>query len=251
MATAVLVHGLAEHGGRYASLAEPLASRGYSVAAIDLRGHGMSQGPRLYVDSFDRHLDDVGRFVEHMRTEQSQGPLFLFGHSMGGLIVALLASQRIAGIDGAAISAAPVKLDGQLFPVLRFAARPVSALLPKVRIVRLNYATVSRDPQAVAAIENDPLVCHGRIPNRTGGELLRAGAQLQRQMPDIDMPLLVLHGTGDVICDFRGAQLLHQQAGSADKTLKLYDGLYHNLLDEPEKNQVIADAMTWFDAHRG
>jgi alpha-beta hydrolase superfamily lysophospholipase len=249
-ATVVLIHGLAEHGGRYAPLAERLNAEGYAVYAVDLRGHGLSNGRRIYVDSFQQHVDDVTLFLRNVQAEQPDQPLFLFGHSMGGLIVTWLATDGVVDVCGVAVCAAALKVHDQIFPMLRWLAVPASLFLPTVGFVRLNFQKVSRDPQAVAAFEGDPLVYRGSIPNRTAGELLRAGLQLQYRTSTIQQPLLILHGTGDVITDPLGAERLYRQARTRDKTLKLYEGLYHNLLDEPEKEQVMSDLISWLNARR-
>lgn len=246
----VLIHGLAEHAGRYASVAERLAGERYAVYALDLRGHGLSLGRRIYMNSFEEHLADVGQVIRQAQAEQPGLPLFLFGHSMGGLIAASLAADHITGICGVAVSAAAIQLHGDVFPMLRWLALPASLLLPTIRVVQLNFNMVSRDPKAIASMENDPLVYQGHIPNRTAGEMLRAGFEIRQTAAGIEHPLLILHGTADAITDVEGARQLYQRAGSFDKTLKLYDGLYHNLLDEPEKDQVMADLVDWFNRRR-
>jgi len=249
-AAVVLIHGLAEHGGRYAPVAERLTADAYAAYALDLRGHGLSGGPRIYIDSFQQYLDDVTQFLQEVRTELPNRPIFLFGHSMGGLIATWLATQNISGICGIVISAAAVQIHNRVFPMLRWLAMPASWLTPRWRVVAMNFSAVSRDPKVVASMASDPLVYHGRMPNRTAGELLRAGAQLPPRLAAIAQPLLILHGTGDRITAPQGAQQFYQQAGAADKTLKLYDGLYHNLLEEPEKERVIADVLGWLNARR-
>lgn len=247
----VLVHGLAEHSGRYAPLALRLVAEGYAVSALDLRGHGRSDGQRVYIDSFRQHLQDVAQFFQYVRSEQPQRPYFLFGHSMGGLIATCLAAEELPGLQGVALSAAGLQVHQRVAPLLRRLAPLASLLLPKLRIMPLNFQRVSRDPEAVAAVEADPLVYHGRMPNRTGYELLQAGLRLRPRLVAVRQPLLILHGTADFITDPEGSRQLYQQAASTDKTLKLYEGLYHNLFDEPEKEQLIADLLAWLAPRRG
>jgi acylglycerol lipase len=174
----------------------------------------------------------------------------VFGHSMGGAITGLLAAAGRLNARGLALSAPAARTGPKVFPLLRHLARIVGTLAPKLRIVRMGHGFVSRDPQVVEQFANDPLVFHGRIPCRTGAEILAAAPRLLRSAPRIRLPLLILQGTGDVVVDFRGAEELHRRAGSPDKTLKLYPGLYHDLVNEPERQQVLDDLVEWLDAHR-
>jgi acylglycerol lipase len=267
-----IVHGFQEHGGRYAELAEVLTRNGYCAYALDLRGHGRSEGPRVMVSSFEEYLADLDIFLDRIHQRESDKPVFLFGHSMGAAIVALIAitrqpqigdctnfhghhacmvgengtvpfdSRKIAGII---LSAPPVQVGGQVFPVLRHLAGWVSRVWPSLRLVHMGSRFISRDPEVVADFRRDPLVYHGRFPVRTGAEILRAGKQIQDSANLLRLPLLILHGTGDLVTSSEGSRLLHMRAGSCDKTLHLYEGLYHDLLHEPEKEHVKADIVAW------
>ncbi len=241
----VVVHGFTEHGGRYASLAEQLNRFGFAVYALDLRGHGQSDGPRVFVRSFDEYLADVELYLDRVRAQQPGKPLFLFGSSMGGTIAVWLAILGRAEVRGLVLCAPALAVGPRVFPWLRRLASFASAILPRLRLVRLGCAMISRDPQVVADFRNDPWVFHGRFPVRTGAELLRAMRQVQEKMENVSLPFLLLHGGGDVVADPQGSRDLVARAASADKTLKFYDGLYHDLLDEPEKEQVRGDLMAW------
>jgi alpha-beta hydrolase superfamily lysophospholipase len=249
-ATVVVVHGVTEHSGRYARLANDLNDRGYAVHAMDLRGHGRSAGERILVRRFDEHLDDVELFLERAATRQPDKPLFLFGHSMGGAIAGLFAATRQPHVRGVILSAPAVVVGGGVFPLLRQIAGLVSAVWPTLRLVHMGCGFISRDPAAVESFRNDPLVFHGGFPVRTGAEILRAATRLQTEAKHLTLPLLVLHGTGDKVTDVRGSRLLVARAGSPDKTLRLYPGLYHELLSEPERAQVLADLLAWLDGHQ-
>jgi acylglycerol lipase len=170
---------------------------------------------------------------------------------MGGLIVSWLAANGLPDVRGVILSAAALKVRDTVAPLLRWLALPASLLLPKMGIAKLTFKKVSRDPEVIASFETDPLVHRGGLPNRTGYELLRSGARLQPRFEAVRQPLLILHGTADAITDPQGSQQLYQQAGASDKTLKLYEGLYHGLFDEPEKEQVIADLLAWLGRRRG
>lgn len=248
-AVLILVHGFIEHSGRYAETAEQCGRHGLAVFAIDLRGHGKSEGDRALVWSFDQYLADLELLWQCASQRQPGRPVFLFGHSLGGVLALLFALARQEDLRGLIISGAPVHLGARAFPVLRHLAIPAGRFFPRLRLVRLGSGMLSRDPEVVADFRRDPLVFHGRFPLRSGAEILRAGRQCQVRIGELRLPLLLLHGTGDVVSDPQSSQELYRCAGSADKTLKLYDGLYHDLLHEPEKGAVLADVTRWI-AHR-
>lgn len=248
LAAIVVVHGINEHSGRYGRLAADLNRHGYAVYAMDLRGHGRSGGDRAWIRSFDEYLDDLELLVERVAARQPGKPLFLFGHSMGGAIVAMLGIARPPKVRGLILSAPAVLIAGGVFPVLRRLASLASAVWPTLRLVRMGCRFISRDPAVVEAFRNDPLVFHGRFPVRTGAEILRAANRIQTGMDRLQLPLLILHGTGDFVTDPKGSRLLAADAGSRDKTLRLYGGLYHEVLSEPEREQVLADVLAWLDA---
>ena len=250
VAVVVVVHGINEHGGRYAKLAEELNRHGYAVHAIDLRGFGQSDGDRALVRSFDQYVDDVQLFLGRVAARQPGKPVFLLGHSMGGAIVALLAITGLPPVRGLVLSAPAVLVAGGVFPVLRRLASLASLVWPTLRLARLGCRFISRDPAVVEAFRNDPLVYHGRFPVRTGAEILRAAKRIQTHADRLTLPLLILHGTGDMVTDPRGSRLLVARAGSSDKTLRLYTGLYHEVFSEPEREQVVADLLAWLDGHR-
>jgi alpha-beta hydrolase superfamily lysophospholipase len=247
-AAVVFLHGFTEHSDRYRELFETLSRRGYAVWAIDLRGHGKSQGRRVYVRSFDQYLDDLELLVARVRRSLAQQPLFLMGHSMGGAIVLLSAMERTPEVAGVVASAPPVKVGGAVFPLLRHLAWAAGRFFPRLRVVAMGSSMLSRDPDVVEAFRNDPLVYHDRFPVRTGNEVLRAGRRIRRGMDGLRTPLLILHGTGDVITNPAGSRRLFAEAASADKTQKIYEGAYHDLFHEPEKNRITAEVIQWLDA---
>jgi len=229
---------------------ERLTARGYAVRAYDHQGHGRSDGSRVFVRRFDDYLDDLEIFLGRVAERHPDKPRWVFGHSMGGAIAGLLAAGGRLGAGGLAMSAPAARTGPKVFPLLKHLAGIMGTLTPKLRIVRMGYGFVSRNPEVVEWFRTDPLVFHGRIPCRTGAEILAAGPRLLRAAPKIELPLLILQGTGDVVVDPGGAEELHRLAGSADKTLKLYAGLYHDLLGEPEREQVLGDLLAWLDERR-
>jgi acylglycerol lipase len=243
----MLVHGFVEHGGRYAPTAEALARRGYAVSATDLRGHGNSDGARCLVRSIDEYIDDMERTFNRVLRRAEGTPVFLLGHSLGGLIALLWCIRYQPRLKGLILSGPALQVCPQLFPWLRHLAGAASILFPRLRLVRMGGRNISRDPAVVAQFRDDPLVFHGRIPVRTGAEILRAGGLARARFEQVCTPLLILHGTADRIAAFEASQDLLRRAAVADKSLHLYPGLYHDLLNEPEKEQVRADLISWLD----
>jgi len=247
-AAVALVHGYAEHSGRYDHLAATFADLGVATYAFDLRGHGQSDGRRAYVDHFDRYLDDLGLFLDAVRGE-APGPLFLFGHSMGGLISLSFVLNREPELQGLLLNAPALQVNPDLAPLLRRFARFLGWIAPTVPTVRSPQGAISRDPDVVADAEADPLSYHGRIPARTGAELLRVGEEIQQRLAELTTPFLVLHGTGDQLATPTWSRRLYERAAVDDKTIHLYDGLYHETFNEPEQDQVLRDLRDWLAAH--
>jgi alpha-beta hydrolase superfamily lysophospholipase len=245
----VLVHGFTEHAGRYEHVAEEFNRRGIAVHAVDLRGHGRSEGKRIWIKSFSQHLADIRAFVAQVQKESAGRPVFLLGHSMGGTIAALLATEQNSKVRGLVLSAPAVRVGADVYPVLRRLAVWVSRVWPGLRLVRLGNRWLSRDPENVERFRNDPLVAHDRIPVRTAAEILSACDRVQRNAGAIDIPLLIAHGTADKLICPKGSEWLCRHAGSGDKTLIRYEGLYHDLFGEPEKEQVIEDVAKWILSH--
>jgi acylglycerol lipase len=246
-AVIALVHGIAEHSSRYRHAGEFLAGRGYTVYTFDLRGHGRSPGKRILFQHIDQHRDDVGKFLAWVQEAAGDLPLFLFGHSMGGLVVSYYVLTQRPTLHGVILSAPAVKLDS-VSPLLVAAARLLAKVMPALPFRQLEFAAISRDPVVLEENKNDPLIYHGGIPVVTGLAMARAVDYVQQHMADFDLPLLILHGTADRMVTPAGSQQLYDRAATPDKTLKLYDGLYHELLNEPEKEEILAEMVAWLDA---
>jgi len=248
-AVLLVAHGLAEHSGRYKNLVEYFLPKGYAVYALDHRGHGKSEGIRSYVDNFNDYLTDLKTFYDMVRKENKDAKIFLFGHSLGATIATAYAIKHQKELDGLIVSGASLVPTTSVSPVLLAMAGVVSALAPKMGVTLLDASAVSRDQAVVDAYVNDPLVFRGKVPARTGAELARMWKQLPEQMPDIKLPILIMHGFADRLSDPRGSKLLYERVGSKDKTLKLYDNCYHEICNEPEREQVFADMNAWLTKH--
>jgi len=244
-----LVHGYADHGARYAWVASHLTRAGFVVAALDLRGHGASPGERAFIASFDQLVDDAAGYAEAVRGQFVGIPLYVMGHSMGGLVVALYAATRKPAVNGIILSSPLLKVSDDVSPFLQRISGVVGALLPHLAVLPLDTGAISRDPEAVRHYVEDPLVYHGRIMARTGAEMTRAANRIQSCMEDVTLPWLALHGTGDRLCDVNGSRQLHARSRSNDKTLKLFDGGYHELFNDLERDAFIAEILSWLDKH--
>jgi alpha-beta hydrolase superfamily lysophospholipase len=246
-AVVVVVHGYAEHCGRYDYVGETLAKAGYAVHAYDQRGHGRSQGERALVRSMDEYLDDLDVFVERVAARhEARLATFMVGHSMGGAIVALHAIERRPGVRGVLLSGAAGGAErlgwrGRLITLL-------GRLLQKLPLVTLDAATVSRDPEVVRLYDADPLNYRGKMKAGLLRALILGGRRIARGRGSMGYPLLIMHGTEDALVPHDGSVRLYEQASSPDKTLKLYDGLYHEIFNEPERDAVLADVVAWLDA---
>jgi acylglycerol lipase len=241
-----IAHGGAEHSGRYAWVAGQLTARDYAVYAVDHRGHGQSDGPRAYVDRLDNAVADLHRLQELARERHPGAPAFLLGHSMGGLIALSYALRHQDELTGLVLSAPLAVLD--VNPLARTASRVLSAAAPRLPIYKIDGTTLSRDPEVVRAYDADPLNHRGPLPARTVGELTRATAGLPERLPSLTLPILTMSGSRDRLVDPAGSVLVEARAGSADKTILDYDGFYHELLNEPERDRVVADVVEWIEA---
>jgi alpha-beta hydrolase superfamily lysophospholipase len=247
-AVLVVVHGLAEHCCRYMNVVEHFVPLGYAVYGLDHYGHGRSEGPRVYVERFDDYIETLKIFVDQVAGWQPGKPLFMVGHSMGGLITPLYLVKYQEGLAGAVISAPGVKVPDTLSPATMTLGRLLSKVAPKAGLTALDPAGVSKDPEVVKAYVDDPLVYNGKITARLAAEMLASMERAVAEADAIMLPVLIVQGGADSMIDPEGAQILHDKIGSEDKTLKVYDGLYHEVFNEPEHPEVLAFVEGWLAA---
>jgi acylglycerol lipase len=250
LAAVVLVHGVSEHSGRYAGVGEGLAACGFALHALDQRGHGRSHGRRAYVDRFRHLVADVDRLVDRVRAAHPGRPVFLLGHSMGGCVALAYALEHQERLAGLALSAPLAALGAAPLP-LRVIGRTLSVVAPHVGVYEVDSSAVSRDPEVVRDYDADPLNYHRKLPARTVAELADAVASFPDRLASLTLPLLVMHSPEDRLTPYEGGAMVHEQVSSADRVLRRYDGLAHELLFEPEGDEVLADLADWLTAHSG
>ena len=247
-ALVLIVHGILEHAGRYAEMAKYLNRAGIAVWGVDLRGHGRSSGSRVWTDHFDRYLDDVSLVLSEAQATHPDLPIFLLGHSMGGLIVLQSRFAETNPPAGLIVSAPAIHVADEFIPWLRKLAAFGSRWFPRVRLARMGSSSMSRDRDVIADYRRDPLVYHGRIPTRTGAEIIRVGEETRQRASDITLPLLVLQGTADAVVLCGATEEVYRAVSSGDKTLRLFPGLYHDLPREPEKEEICSEIANWIRA---
>lgn len=212
-AVLAVVHGIAEHSGRYQWLAERANARGLGVVAVDLRGHGRSPGDHCYVERFDDYLLDVDALMARAHEMAAGRPVFLMGHSMGGAIALRWQAKRREPVAGLILSSAALKVGDDVPPLLVALAPLLSRWLPRLSGTRIDPETISRDPAAVAAYVNDPLVSQQAPPARTGAELLLAMEANRAAAPELTVPVYLFHGDADRLTDPAGSREIHDLWG--------------------------------------
>ena len=243
----VLAHGASEHSGRYAWTGERLTERGYAVHAIDHRGHGRSEGSRAVLDRMRHAVADLDALVEQVASEDGDRPLVLLGHSMGGAVALSYSIEHQDKLDALVLSAPLAALEAAS-PVQRAAGHLLSIVAPSLGVFAIDSTAVSRDPQVVRDYDADPLNHHGKLPARTVHELTGAIDGFPDAVTRLTLPMLVMHGTADRLTPIAGSEMVVERASSEDKTFKRYDGLFHELLNEPERQEVLDDIADWLDA---
>ena len=245
----LVVHGLAEHSGRYRNVVNFLVPLGYAVYGIDHIGHGKSGGQRGYVKRFQDYTKTLKKYFDMIREWQPEKPIFLIGHSMGGLISAAYLLEYQDELSGAVLSGPGIKVPDNISQAIILVGKILSIIMPKAGLIQLDAEGVSRDPSVVDAYVNDPLVYTGKTTSRLGAEILKAMQSVTDQASKIRLPIMIVQGSDDKLVDPSGAQLLYGLISSKDKTIKIYKGFYHEVFNEPEHEQVLNDVSTWLEAH--
>lgn len=247
-AVVVLAHGGLEHGGRYAHVADRLTNANLATYALDFRGHGRSGGRAGQIERMSLLVDDLDRLIRLASKHHSGTPMFLLAHSLGAMVALEYVIFGDRDLAGLVLSGTGIDVSG--IPKLQArVARVLSTALPNLGLMKLASDGVSRDPAVVRGYDEDPLVFRGKVPVRTAAELLVSAERVSPRLPTLRLPLLVLHGGADAIATPAGANLVYEGAASVDKTLRVYGGLYHEIFNEPEKDSVLDDVVTWIETH--
>ncbi len=247
-AVILLAHGLGEHGGRYQSFAGFFGERGISVVAPDHMGHGASPGDRTHVHSFNDYLQPLDELRELVAGWYPGLPCILVGHSMGGLIAARYLLDHQSQFAAAALSGAALQAAEPPSAFAMLLARLFSRFLPKMGMLQLDATQISRDPEVVQDYLEDPLVHNGKASARLVVELFKEMERVERDQDKITLPIFVMHGSADAMTTSAGSDAYYQGISSPDKNLKIYDGLYHEIFNEPERLQVLGDLANWIEA---
>ena len=245
----LIVHGLAEHSGRYMNIVNHFVPLNYAVYGIDHLGHGKSEGTRVFVDRFEDYTKSLKAYSDMIRLWQPRKPIFLVGHSMGGLIGAVSLIDHQAELRGAVLSGAAVKVPSNITPATIIVGKMLSALVPKFGLIGLDAEGICRDPAVVQAYVNDPLVYRGKTTARLAAEMLKAMQYVMAQAAKITLPIMLVQGSADRLVDPAGSQMLYDAVSSADKAIRIYDGFYHEVFNEPEHGKVLHDIEIWLEAH--
>jgi acylglycerol lipase len=246
-AVLMIVHGVGEHIGRYTNVVDHYVPLGFAIYGVDHIGHGKSGGEREMVERFEDYIEPLVTFREKIAGWYPGKPIFIYGHSMGGLITTLYLLDHQADFKGAILSAAAAKVPDNITPLTVTLGKILASITPRVGMIQLDTNHLSHDKTVVETYNSDPLVFHGKMPVRLSAEMLRAMTRVANEMQKITLPLFILQGSEDKLVDPSAAQMLYDGVGSPDKTLKIYAGLFHEVHNEPEREVMFKDLETWLE----
>jgi alpha-beta hydrolase superfamily lysophospholipase len=241
-----ICHGVKSHSGYYVWTAEQLVASGLAVYALDLHGRGKSDGERFYLEKFQHYLDDVDTLVKQAKSREPGLPLFLLGHSAGGVISSVYTLEHQSDLAGLICESFAFQVYAPDFALA--VLKGLSHLAPHAHVLAFKNEDFTRDSKAVQFMNDDPLIAHEVQPTRTVAELVRADERLKKEFPLITLPVLILHGTADKVTRPSGSRFFYDTVGSNDKTLRLYEGHAHDLLNDLDKEKVMADIVGWITA---
>lgn len=244
-AIVIIVHGFNSHSGHYLWVAEKMIAHGLAVFALDLRGRGKSEGERFYVEKFADYVNDLATFVSRAKSQVPRLPVFLLGHSAGGVVSCIYTLEHQNQLAGLICESFAHEVPAPDFALS--VLKGLSYIVPHTHVLKLNNEDFSRDPKVVASMNQDPLIQDEVQASLTVAEMVRADQRLKKEFPLITLPVLILHGTQDKVTKPSGSQHFYEKAGSRDKTLKLYEGHVHDLLNDLDKEVVLADILHWID----
>jgi acylglycerol lipase len=243
----VIVPGFNSHSGYYQWAASSLGERGFLCFALDLRGRGQSDGERYFISTIDDYSSDVDVVVKLAKSRAPGLPVYLLGHSAGGVVACVYALEHQEEFNGLICESFAFQVYSPDFALA--VLKGISHIAPHAHVLKLANKDFSRSASAVATMDADPFVAHEVQPTSTVAAMVRADEKLKVEFPNITLPLLILHGTGDKVTRPSGSQMFYDTAGSRDKTLKLYPGHYHDLLNDTDRDQVMSDILGWIGTH--
>ena len=246
-AVVMLIHGLGEHCQRYEHLASHFNAEGITLSAIDLPHHGKSSGERGHINSFDDFEAAALALYDKTKANHPNAPIFVLGHSMGGLITTRLLLSHQDKFQGALLSGAAIK-SPQEPPTWQVAIiKGIAKFFPKAKMLALDASTVSRDPKVVENYMADPLVSKEKLSAQFLVSMTNAMEQCQKQANTIELPLKIMHGSADVMTAPEGSEMLYHSVSSTDKEITLYDGLFHEIFNEPENKEIFTEMVSWIN----
>ena len=244
--TVLIVPGFNAHSGYYGWVAEQFVAEGLAVYAVDLRGRGNSDGERFYVDTFEDYVRDVEAVMSIVKSRETGLPTVMLGHSAGGVVACLYTLDHPSELAALVCESFAHELPAPDFALAVF--KGLGYLAPHAHILHLPNERFTRDSGVLEVMNSDPLIAHETQPTRTMAAMVRADERLKKEFSLITLPVLILHGTLDKNTRPSGSQHFYDMAGSIDKTLKLYEGGVHDLLNDIEKSLVMKDIKDWIDA---
>jgi acylglycerol lipase len=244
-AVVFLAHGIVEHSGRYKELGAFLALQGFAAYAFDYRHHGQSEGRKGRMDNFSSILDDFGIFLKMIQKEQPGRKIFLLGHSMGASLSMAFAEKHKPDLAGLILSGSPLRSQPRIPTAVIGMLYPLAVFTPGAGLYKLDSSTLSRDKAIVNGYDNDPLVFRGKLACCLIISFMWTLHKTEAGLAEIQIPVLILHGTDDNLCSPDGSKVVMQKIGSKDKTHISYQGYYHEILNEPEKERVQRDILDW------
>jgi acylglycerol lipase len=246
-AVVCICHGVNSHSGYYTWAAEQFVAHGLAVYALDLPGRGKSDGERYFVQSLDDYAGELAHLIEIAKEREPGLPVFLLGHSAGGVTSCIYTLDNQAGLAGFICESFAFRVYAPDFALA--VLKGLSHIAPHAHVLKLPFEAFSRDPAVVQAMHDDPLLANEVQPTATVAAFVRADERIEAEFANFRLPILILHGTADKATRPDGSQLFFDKAGSTDKTLKLYDGHFHDLLSDVDREVVMADIQAWIDAH--
>lgn len=244
-AAIVLVHGFNSHSGYYEWVGEQLVADGLAVYALDHRGRGRSDGERFYVEKFAHYETDLDTFVGQIKASHPDLMLFMLGHSAGGVVACNYAVDHQEKLAGLICESFAYQVPAPDFALA--VLKGVSHLFPHAHVLKLKNEDFSRDPAVILEMNSDPLIENETQPTQTVAEMARADERLKENFKNITLPVLIIHGSADKATKPEGSQSFYENAGSTDKTIKIYEGGYHDLLNDTIKEEVLGDIRNWLD----